>query len=120
MNGHFDPAALALLQDAYAMQLNNPEDQDIDATSGLPTGVVSNTSPWHGQMPLWRYPDGKNPLETAPIMFNAEDEEYEDGDTEEAEDEYEDDEDTEEEMTEEEVDALIAELMLSDDETEEE
>ena len=117
MNGYFDPDALAILQEAYALQLNNPEDQDFDQTSGLPTGVVSNTSPWHGQMDLWKYPDGKNPLETAPIMFY--------GDEEDDVEDYDDDEETyeeededgyiEEAMTDDEVDALIEELLTSEE-----
>ena len=118
MNGFFSPDALAQLQEAYALQLNNPEDQDIDAITGLPTSVVSNTSPWHGQMPLWKYPDGKNPLETAPLMFSHEEEEEYEEDTEEPVNE--DDEDTEEEqMSDEEIDSLIQELLESDGDEEE-
>ena len=120
MNGFFSPDALAQLQEAYALQLDNPEDQDIDATTGLPTGVVSNTSPWHGQMPLWKYPDGKNPLETAPLMFDPKDaeDEYEEEEYDEEEVDDEQGEGPEAEMTEEEVDALIQELLESDDDEE--
>ena len=113
MNGYFDPDALAILQEAYALQLDNPEDQDFDQISGLPTSVVSNTSPWHGQMDLWKYPDGKNPLETAPIMFYGDDEDDEEDN--EYEIDEDDSDDIEEEMTDDEVDALIEELLTSEE-----
>lgn len=116
MNSYFSPEALAQLQEAYALQLNNPEDQDFDQVSGLPTGVVSNTAPWHGQLDLWKYPDGKNPLETAPIMFHANDE-YEEDEYEEDE-EYEISEDDSQEddtLSDDEIDTLIEELLNSDE-----
>lgn len=117
MNGHFDPAALAALQQAYELQLT-PEDLDIDEVSGLPTNVVSNTSPWHGTVEMWRYPDGLNKREHGDILYTGAEEdeaEYEDDEDTEYDTEYEEDV-TESEMTEEEVDALIQELLESDDE----
>lgn len=122
MNGYFDPTALEALQQAYEMQLT-PEEQDIDQVTGLPTNQVSNTSPWHGSVDLWKYPDGKNKLETSPIMYRAgdddevDDEDF-DGDSSEIydEDNLEVGDDFDDEtLTEEEVDALIEELLSSDE-----
>jgi hypothetical protein len=87
---------------------------DIDQLTGMPTNQVSNTSPWHGTVDLWKYPNGVTKLETSPIMYHGDggddDEEiYDDGD-------YEvdggDDDDT---LTDAEVDALIEELLASDE-----
>jgi hypothetical protein len=117
MNGFFSPEAMEALQQAYEMQLT-PEQQDIDAVSGLPTNVVSNTSPWHGTVEMWKYPDGLNKREHGDILYTAQDDDLEEESDEEEEEfdtEYEEDV-TESEMTEEEVDALIQELLESDDE----
>ena len=114
MNSYFSPEALEALQEAYAAQLIAPDEQDLDAHTGLPTNVVSNTSPWHGSVDLWRYPDGKNKLETSPIMYRAVEEEYEEEVEEDAPvDQYEDDE-IDETLTDEEIDNLIEELLASD------
>jgi len=128
MNGFFQPEALEALQKAYEMQLT-PDEMDIDQVTGLPTNQVSNTSPWHGSVDLWKYPDGKNKLETSPIMYrvdeDAEDEieedyndeivdEYGDEPSGEIEADY-DSDDEEETLTEEEIDALIEELLTSDE-----
>jgi hypothetical protein len=118
MNGFFAPEALEALQQAYEMQLT-PEEQDYDLTTGLPTNQVSNTSPWHGTVDLWKYPDGKNKLETSPIMYHGSDEE--EYDDEEGEEEYDDDTvsqyeaDDEEALSDEEIDNLIEELLFSDE-----
>jgi hypothetical protein len=115
MNSYFSPEALEALQQAYEMQLT-PEEQDFDATTGLPTNVVSGTSPWHNSVDLWRYPDGKNKLETSPIMYRADEDEdeYEDPTIDDIadSDEYEDDET----LSDEEIDNLIEELLQSDEE----
>jgi hypothetical protein len=117
MNGFFAPEALEALQQAYEMQLT-PEEQDYDLTTGLPTNQVSNTSPWHGTVDLWKYPDGKNKLETSPIMYHGsdEEEEYDDESEEEYDDEtvsqYETDDDV---LSDEEIDNLIEELLFSDE-----
>ena len=117
MNGFFNPDALAALQQAYEMQLT-PDEMDIDQVTGLPTNQVSNTSPWHGSVDLWKYPDGKNKLQVSPIMYRSEgdDDESEDGvyddDGLEVGDEHEEDDEA---LTEEEVDALIEELLNSDE-----
>ena len=112
MNGFFNPEALEALQNAYEMQLT-PEEQDFDQHTGLPTNVVSNTSPWHGSVDLWSYPDGKNKLETSPIMYSADDEEYDDDD--EVVDSYDEDDTEDEALSDDEIDNLIEELLNSDD-----
>ena len=110
------------------MQLT-PDEMDIDQVTGLPTNQVSNTSPWHGSVDLWKYPDGKNKLETSPIMYRADDaeeieeevfddeivDEYDDETSDEIEADYDTDDDEEETLTEEEIDALIEELLSSDE-----
>ena len=117
MNGFFNQDALAALQNAYEMQLT-PEEMDIDQHTGLPTNVVSNTSPWHGSVDMWKYPDGKNKLETSPIMYSAEESEYEDEDEDDdkaIEGSYEEEGIEEEALSDEEIDNLIEELLNSDD-----
>jgi hypothetical protein len=113
MNGFFNQDALAALQNAYEMQLT-PEEQDFDQHTGLPTNVVSNTSPWHGSVDMWKYPDGKNKLETSPIMYSGEESEYEDEDVV-IEGSYEEEGAEEEALSDEEIDNLIEELLNSDD-----
>ena len=116
MNSYFSPEALEALQQAYEMQLT-PEQQDLDAHTGLPTNVVSNTSPWHGSVDLWKYPDGKNKLEVSPIMYRGgdEDETEEDGEIYDEGNRETSDSDDDDTLTEEEVDALIQELLESDE-----
>lgn len=94
--------AVEAFRDAYASRLMTPEDQDIDPYTGLPTGEVSNTSPWIEHTGLWKYPSGKGPDEDlkqpfAPEQYYEEDEE---------------DEVEEEEFDEEEIDALIDEILV--------
>lgn len=118
MQSYFSPEALEALQTAYANQLTTPDEMDIDQVTGMPTNQVSNTSPWHGTVDLWKYPDGKNKLETSPIMYRPSDEDeideeddiYDEDDFE-VGDDYEDDD----ALSEEEVDALIEELLNSDE-----
>ena len=100
------------------MQLT-PEEQDIDTLTGLPTNVVSNTSPWANDVELWKYPDGKNKLETSPILFTKS--EVEESEVEEEAPEegyYDSEEQTEEEgsqeddeVSDEEIEALIQEIL---------
>ena len=111
MNGFFAPDALEALQEAYEMQLE-PDEMDIDQVTGLPTNQVSNTSPWHGSVDLWKYPDGVNKVENGPIMYNIEDDDEGDED-EETVSQYDDDE--EETLSDEEIDTLIDELLTSDE-----
>lgn len=102
---------------AYAQILNAPDDDTVANISGLPTDTVGNTSPWHGHLPLWKYPSGKGPDEDLkrsfdPDDFISESESYE---------EDEDEESIEDQpLTDEEVDALIAELLDTPDEEEDE
>jgi hypothetical protein len=120
MHSYFSPEALEALQEAYANQLTTPDEMDIDQLTGMPTNQVSNTSPWHGTVDLWKYPDGKNKLETSPIMYRGggEDEAvkddgiYDESDHEVGDDDGDEDEET---LSEEEVDALIQELLESDE-----
>jgi maltodextrin utilization protein YvdJ len=116
MNGFFNTEALEALQQAYEMQLT-PDEMDIDQVTGLPTNQVSNTSPWHGTVEMWRYPDGLNKREHGQILFTQNELEEEEEKEEEYDTEYEEDT-TESEMTEEEVEALIQELLSEDDDTE--
>lgn len=117
MQSYFSPEALEALQEAYANQLTTPDEMDIDQVTGMPTNQVSNTSPWHGSVDLWRYPDGKNKLETSPIIYRGEDDDEDDLDDIYDEDDFEvgDEYDDDETLTEEEVDALIEELLSSDE-----
>ena len=111
MNSYFSPEALEALQQAYELQLT-PDEMDIDEVTGLPTNVVSNTSPWHGSVDLWRYPDGRNKLETSPIMYSAiDDEEENDEIDEEINTDYDEDDEV---LSEDEVDTLIKELLDSE------
>jgi|GEM_PF-5610043 len=111
MNSYFSPEALEALQQAYELQLT-PDEMDIDEVTGLPTNVVSNTSPWHGSVDLWRYPDGRNKLETSPIMYSAIDDEEENNEIdEEINTDYEEDDEV---LSEDEVDTLIKELLDSE------
>ena len=124
MNGFFNQEALEALQKAYEMQLT-PEEQDIDTLTGLPTNVVSNTSPWANDVELWKYPDGKNKLETSPILFTksqVNEEEIEEEAPAEEEGYYDSEEQTEEEgsqeddeVSDEEIEALIQEILSVED-----
>lgn len=124
MNGFFSTEALEALQEAYSLQLT-PEEMDIDEVTGLPTNQVSNTSPWHGQVEMWKYPDGVRPQPQNEIHYT-----HDDSDDEEEIDEYDGDgvdpseleeeiydeiEESDAEMSEEEVEALIADLLEEDD-----
>lgn len=123
MNGFFSTEALEALQEAYKLQLT-PEEMDIDEVTGLPTNQVSNTSPWHGQVEMWKYPNGVAPQAKNEIHYlhDDEDEEVEevdeddDGfdsgygvDPDKLEEEIEDSDEAE--MSEAEVEALIADLL---------
>jgi hypothetical protein len=116
MNSYFSTEALEALQQAYELQLT-PDEMDIDSHTGLPTNVVSNTSPWHGSVDLWKYPNGVSKLETSPIMYSGvEDEDEEEYEEESDEDIVSEDNEEDEMLSDEEVDALIEELLNSDDE----
>jgi len=58
INGDFEQGAIEAFRAAYAAQLSNPEDHEIDPINGLPTNVVHNTSPWIQHTGLWKANDG--------------------------------------------------------------
>jgi hypothetical protein len=99
IGGDFDMDAVEAFRDAYASRLMTPEDQDVDAFTGLPAGEISNTSPWIEHTGLWRYPSGKGPDDDLKQPFKPET--YYDGE-EVSEDE---------ELSEEEIDTLIDEIL---------
>jgi hypothetical protein len=112
IGGDYSHEALEAFRAAYAQQLSTPQDQDIDARTGLPTSHISNTSPWIDHVGIWKYPSGKGPDDDLKQPFQPESY-YEEEETE---------EDSEEEgqLTEEEVDALIDEILQELDERESE
>lgn len=73
IGGDFDFDALEAFRAAYADQMSQPEDQDTDPVTGMPTNVVSNTSPWLEHTGLWKYPSGKGPEDDLKAGFNPED-----------------------------------------------
>lgn len=116
IGGDFGADAVEAFRAAYAQQMRTPENDDIDAYTGLPTDTVSNTSPWLEHTGLWKYPSGKGPDDDLRQPFFPDD--Y--LSTEEDEDEDEDlagfisdENDDNEEMTEEEIENLLAELRES-------
>jgi hypothetical protein len=101
IGGDFNADAVEAFRNAYAQILNAPDDDSVANDSGLPTGIVANTSPWHDHLPLWKYPSGKGPEDDLKAPFNPNDYVSEE----------------EEEFSDEEVDSLLNELL---DEAEEE
>lgn len=115
IGGDFGAEAVEAFRAAYAQQMRTPENDDIDAYTGLPTDTVSNTSPWLEHTGLWRYPSGKGPDDDLRQPFFPDD--YISANEEEEEEEEIDldgfidsDETSEDEMTEEEIENLLAEL----------
>ena len=94
IGGDYSHEALEAFRSAYAQQLSTPEDQDIDARTGLPTSHISNTSPWIDHVGIWKYPSGKGPDGDLKQPFQPES--Y-----------YEE----EEKLAEDEVDALVNEIL---------
>jgi hypothetical protein len=70
IGGDFNADAIEAFRAAYAQQLASPEQDEIANNSGLPTNVVTNTSPWIEHTGLWRYPSGKGPDEDLRTSFN--------------------------------------------------
>ena len=101
IGGDFNADAVEAFRNAYAQILNAPDDDSVANDSGLPTGIVANTSPWHDHLPLWKYPSGKGPEEDLRAPFNPDD--------------YVSD-DEEEEFSDEEVDSLLNELLDEEEE----
>jgi hypothetical protein len=100
IGGDYSHEALEAFRSAYAQQLSTPEDQDIDARTGLPTAHISNTSPWIEHVGIWKYPSGKGPDGDLKQPFTPES--YYDG---------EEDTDEEVQLTDEEIDTLIDEIL---------
>lgn len=111
IGGDFNQDAIEAFRAAYAQQLASPDQEEIANNSGLPTNVVTNTSPWIAHTGLWRYPSGKGPDQDLKTPFNPSaylSDEVVDGDGEIAE------------MTDEEVEHLINEIAGSAEEDEDE
>jgi len=60
INGDFDPDSIEAFRAAYAAQILEPEDQETDQYTGLPTNLILNTSPWLQHTGLWKANDGTN------------------------------------------------------------
>lgn len=103
IGGDFNAETIEAFRAAYSSQLNTPEDQDIDQHTGLPTGTVSNTSPWIEHTGLWKYPSGKGPDQNLQRPFNP--------DSYIVEESNEDEENSEDQLTEKEIDNLIDEIL---------
>ncbi len=109
IGGDFNADAIEAFRAAYAQQLASPDQEEIANNSGLPTNVVTNTSPWIEHTGLWKYPSGKGPDGDLKTPFNPNaylSDEVVDGDGE------------IDEMTDEEVEHLVNEIMGPDDEDE--
>jgi hypothetical protein len=70
IGGDFDAEAIEAFRAAYAQQLATPDEETIANNSGLPTNVVTNTSPWIEHTGLWKYPSGKGPDDDLKTPFN--------------------------------------------------
>jgi hypothetical protein len=70
VGGDFNQDAIEAFRAAYAQQLASPDQENIANNSGLPTNVVTNTSPWIEHTGLWKYPSGKGPDEDLKSPFN--------------------------------------------------
>lgn len=70
IGGDFNQDAIEAFRAAYAQQLASPDADEIANNSGLPTNVVTNTSPWIAHTGLWKYPSGKGPDEDLKTPFN--------------------------------------------------
>jgi hypothetical protein len=109
IGGDFNQDAIEAFRAAYAQQLASPDQEEIANNSGLPTNVVTNTSPWIEHTGLWKYPSGKGPDQDLKTPFNPNSylsDEVLDGDGE------------IEEMSDEEVENLINEIAGSSEEDE--
>jgi hypothetical protein len=70
IGGDFNQEAVEAFRAAYAQQLASPDADEIANNSGLPTNVVTNTSPWIEHTGLWKYPSGKGPDQDLKSPFN--------------------------------------------------
>lgn len=101
IGGDFNQNAIEAFRAAYAQQLASPDQDEIANNSGLPTNVVTNTSPWIEHTGLWRYPSGKGPEDDLKAPFNPND--YLSGEVLDGDGEI-------EEMSDEEVEHLVNEI----------
>jgi hypothetical protein len=112
IGGDFNLDAIEAFRAAYAQQLQTPDADEVANNSGLPTNVVTNTSPWIEHTGLWKYPSGKGPDEELKTPFNPNS--YLSGEVMDGDGEI-------DEMTDEEVEHLVNEITGSpSDEVEEE
>ena len=70
IGGDFNQDAIEAFRAAYAQQLASPDTDEVANNSGLPTNVITNTSPWIEHTGLWKYPSGKGPDEDLKTPFN--------------------------------------------------
>ena len=70
ISGDFNQDAVEAFRAAYAAQLLTPEDQEGETYMGLPSNVVTNTSPWIEHTGLWKYPSGKGPDQDLKTAFD--------------------------------------------------
>jgi len=106
IGGDFDAETIEAFRAAYAQQLATPDEDSIANNSGLPTNVVTNTSPWIEHTGLWKYPSGKGPEDDLKTPFNPDaylSDEVLDGDGE------------IDEMTDEEIEHLVNEITGEED-----
>lgn len=73
IGGDFNQGAIEAFRAAYAQQLQTPDSEEVANNSGLPTNVVTNTSPWIEHTGLWKYPSGKGPDDDLKTPFNPND-----------------------------------------------
>ena len=110
IGGDFNQDAIEAFRAAYAQQLASPDTDEIANNSGLPTNIITNTSPWIEHTGLWKYPSGKGPDEDLKTPFNPN--VY-------LSDEVVDGEEEIESMSDKEVENLINEIAGSSEENEE-
>jgi hypothetical protein len=70
IGGDFDAEVIEAFRAAYAQEMKTPNDNEVDQISGLPTNVVTNTSPWIEHTGLWKYPSGKGPDQDLKTAFD--------------------------------------------------
>jgi len=70
IGGDFSAETIEAFRAAYAAQMQTPDDNEVDAISGLPTNVIPNTSPWIEHTGLWKYPSGKGKDDDLKTPFN--------------------------------------------------
>jgi hypothetical protein len=102
IGGDFDAETIEAFRAAYAQQLLSPNNDEIANNSGLPTNTIANTAPWYEGVGLWKYPSGKGPEEDLKQPFNP--------------DAYLSEEEEDDGSSDEEVEAILDEIIDSDDE----